>query len=538
MGTIRSLLVAVVIGLLAVPTSTELILAQSAQPTRGGTLIVAVPGDPETLNPALTTSTYAQFAGGQIYNALVRHDFDVNPLPDLATSWEVGSEGMVYTFQLVRNARWHDGKPFTSADVKFSFEQVLLPFHPNGVSNFSVIERIETPDPFTVRFHLKHAFPAFLTMLGSRNAAILPKHIYEGTDIRANPHNVKDPVGTGPFKLREYVPGDRVVLVRNENYFKAGKPYADRIILKTITDGTTRVLALEKGEVDYIPLYVPHSEVARINRNPQLAVAYKDVNKAYTSVYMMLFNLRDRLVSNVKVRQAIAYAIDKDEIVSKATFGIQTPARGPFAPSVSWAFNPATEYYRRDIQRANRLLDEAGHRRDSRGIRFRLEVLLGRGLAEEDRTAELLREQLKAVGIEVVLKPLDQAAFMDTVYAKWNFQAALRAHAAGPDPALAAIPSYHSKSIRPIPYGNAMGYANKAVDALLDGAIAAPTRERARNLLFQAQLAIAKDLPAVWIREVAYPHAYSRNVRNVPPGPFGGPVVALEDAYFLVPPKR
>jgi peptide/nickel transport system substrate-binding protein len=463
---------------------------------------------------------------------------DVNPVPELAASWNMSNEGMTYTFNLVRNARWHDGRPFTSDDVKFTVEKVLIPHHPNGQSNFSVVESIETPNAFTVIFHLKHPFPPFLTVLGIRNAPILPKHIFEGTDIRNHPRNRENPVGTGPFRLLEYVPGDRVVFVRNDNYFMEGKPYLDRLIFKIIPDGTTRTLALEKGEVDYIPLYVPYNDVDRLSRNANIEVRHVGQNKAYVSVYMMLFNLRDPLASNLKVRQAIAHAIDKNEIVKKATFGLETPARGPFSPSVTWAFNPRVPSYERDVARANQLLDGAGQKRNPRGVRFRLELLLGRGLPDEDRTAELIREQLKDVGIEVVLRPLDQAAFMETVYGRFAFQAALRAHSTGPDPGLAAISTYHSHSIRPIPYGNAMGYSNANVDALLEGAISARTRDRARELLFQAQFAIARDLPAVWIRENVYPHAYRKNVKNVPASPFGGAATPLHNVYFTSEPRR
>ena len=504
----------------------------ATQPARGGTLIIATPGDPSNLNPALTGSTYAHFAGCQMFNSLVGHTLDLEPVPELAEAWEISEDGTVYTFHLVRNASWHDGVPFTSSDVKFSFEEVLIPHSPRGASNFSAIQRIETPDDYTVVFKLAHPFPPLLTLLGARYAAINPKHLYEGTDIRNNPHNMENPIGTGPFMFVEYERGDHLTMERNPNYFMPGKPYLDRVILKIIPDGATRVFALERGEVDYIPCYVPLHEVERLEANPEVVVAYRGVNAGRTSLYMMLFNLRDDVVSNVRVRQAIAYALDVDAITEKSTFGIDMPARGPFSQEIPWAFNPNVPSYPQDLSLANDLLDEAGYPRTGSGERFSLVISLGRGLPEEDRTAEIIREQLKAVGVSVELKAMDHAAFMDTVYNRWDFQVALRAHVTGPDPRSAAGATYHSENIRPISYGNAMGYSNAEVDRLLDEAAKAPSQEEARELLFEVQMLIAQEVPTYWIRERTYVHAWRANVRGLPRDPFGGATSPLHYVYF------
>ena len=231
---------AVLFCLLSHPLSTDRAWGQE-RPRYGGTFIVGSGGDPVTLNLATDFSTIDTLAASSIYNMLVKSDADLNPQPDLAESWKVSNDGLTYTFQLVKNATWHDGKPFTSADVKFTFAEVLKKYHPRGSVVLNSVESIETPDPHTVVFKLKQPFDPLMKFIGNE-AFIIPKHLYENTDILKNPYNLK-PIGTGPFVFKEWKKGSHIALERNPSYFKKGKPYLDKIIIKVVPDASSRMIA-------------------------------------------------------------------------------------------------------------------------------------------------------------------------------------------------------------------------------------------------------------------------------------------------------
>jgi peptide/nickel transport system substrate-binding protein len=231
-------------------------LAQE-QPRYGGTMILATLADPGSLNPGLTTSVPTHVVTGPIFNGLVGHDFTFAPVPDLAERWSVSPDGRVYTFHLVQHALWHDGQPVTSADVKFTFEEVLLKYHGRTRAALGQnLRGVETPDPHTVVFRFKDPYAPFLALIDVVNAPILPRHIYAAEDIQRHPAS-NAPVGSGPFKFKEWVRGDHITLVRNDGYFKPGKPYLDRIVIRIMPDATAATIAFDKGEVDYF-LFPPH----------------------------------------------------------------------------------------------------------------------------------------------------------------------------------------------------------------------------------------------------------------------------------------
>ena len=227
----------------------------------GGTVVAAVPSDPGHFNPGITTGSNVHAVSDSMFNGLVALDANLSPTPDLAESWTVDKDSKVFTFKLVKNARWHDGMPFTSADVKFSFENILLKYHSRTKAGLgSVIEAIDTPNEHTVIFRLKVPYGPLLQRLDVTEAPILPRHRFQtGGDPNTHPANL-DPVGTGPFKLDSYKRGEIVTLRRNPDYFKAGLPKLDRLVFRIIPDASSRLLAMEQGEVDYVNR-IPHSKM-------------------------------------------------------------------------------------------------------------------------------------------------------------------------------------------------------------------------------------------------------------------------------------
>src|SRR5581483_10911626 len=211
--------------------------SQSA-PKRGGSLIIALENEPSSLAPHLTTDTPTFMVVDNIYNALVLLDENLQPKPDLAQSWTVSPDGRVYTFELVRNAKWHDGKPVTAADVEFTFNELIARNHPRAGTWWPNVESAKATDTYTFEFRLKEPYVPFLTMLGSvlsSSALIMPKHIYEGKDAKTNSAN-QAPIGSGPFKFVRWQRGSFIELARNDQYWKPDKPYLDRVVLQVMPD--------------------------------------------------------------------------------------------------------------------------------------------------------------------------------------------------------------------------------------------------------------------------------------------------------------
>lgn len=239
-------------------------------PKAGGTLIVALADDSGPFNPVVTTGFFTHFITDQIFNGLVGLDDQLNPIPELAASWEISEGGKVYIFHLRSGVLWQDGQPFTSADVKFTFEQGLLKYHSRTKAGIGpALASIDTPDPLTVVFRFKQAYGSLLQRLNVVEASIIPQHIYEGKDL------LKDsitPIGTGPFKFVDFVKGDHITLERNPHYFRAGFPYLNTIIFRTISQPEAAAQALEQEMVDYLDS-VPGADISRLRNNPQLTLA-------------------------------------------------------------------------------------------------------------------------------------------------------------------------------------------------------------------------------------------------------------------------
>lgn len=258
-------------------------------------------------------------------------DEQFNPEPDLAESWTVSPDGRAYTFKLRTGVTWHDGQPFSSADVKFTFDEVLLKYYARtkaGLEN--VLDGIDTPDASTVVMRFKQPYGPLLQRLDASEAPILPRHIYAGSDVQNNPANLR-PVGTGPFKFVEYQKGESVRLVRNERYFKPGLPYLDELIFKIIPQASTATLALEHGEVDYL-LAPAEADVARLRQNAGIVVAISAGSAGGSNCQdTLIFNLRRPPFDKIEVRQAFAYAIDRQQILDQVKFALGKVAASPIS---------------------------------------------------------------------------------------------------------------------------------------------------------------------------------------------------------------
>jgi len=469
--------------------------AQTVQgPRRGGTLIHQMPWEPISINPGLVTAMGPQACAAPAFNSLLEtRTMELAATPGLAERWEISSDKKTYTFYLVKNASWHDGKKFTSADVKFTFEEILLKYHPQGKLNFGVIESIEAPDDYTIRFRLRTPWPSFLVLVSNTfHAPILPKHVFEGTDIRQNPANFA-PVGTGAFKFVEYVKGDRIVYDRNPNYWRAGKPYMDRLIMKIIPKEETAVAAMLKGEVDMMGYWTSPAAFNTLKQSPDINV--ERAPYAAPSVGFLLFNVDNPILKNLKVRQAIAHSVERNKISEIAREGFSPPAIGPVHEFFKWAFDPEIQpTYPFDLKKAEQLLDEAGYPRKEGGIRFKL-ILNNLAGMVYNKDGEMIKDRLKDIGVEIDHRILSNPTADELLFLKRDFDLAVRMFTQGPDPSITLGVMYHSKQVGAGTYTNCMGYKSSEADSVLEQAQVETDAAKRRQLMRDWQQIVLRDLP-------------------------------------------
>ncbi|MBI4183200.1 MAG: ABC transporter substrate-binding protein [Proteobacteria bacterium] len=510
----------------------------AAQPQRGGTLIIGLEGEPGSLVAHLATDTAALMVASNMLSTLFTLNFDFEPVPDLAEKWTQSADGRTYTFQLVRNAKWHDGKPVTARDVEFTFNEVIAKVHPRAASWWPNVEYAKAIDDYTFEIKLKEPYAPFLTVLGytlGSGTMMLPKHVYQGTDPKTNPANAA-PIGSGPFKFKEWVKGSHVELVRNDAYYKPGKPYLDRIIVRFLPDAAARLLAFERGEVDFLHWYiVPHDRVKDLRKDPRFQIVEKGGEAAATNEYL-LFNLRNQHLKDVRVRRAIAYALDRSVIQDISLFGEGKPARSFVNSGLRWIFEPSYDVYdgdaKKDLATANKLLDEAGFARGADGTRFSLRVFWASGRDYEGRAAEVIRDQLKQAGIDVKIQVFDRPTFIDRVFRQWDFDLANQLFTTGPDPTISVTPRYHTNQIKKQPFVNGMGYSNPALDKLFDAEFKIVDRKQRADMWRQIQKILMEDLPAVPLFEIPVVNAVSSKFKDVITDPQGY-VQSREDAYMV-----
>jgi peptide/nickel transport system substrate-binding protein len=500
---------------LSIPTSAR---AQEV-PARGGTLVVAISADPGHLNPAITTSGATHTAAELIYNGLLGRDERGDPVSDLAESWTVEQAGAVYRFRLRDGVTWHDGARFTAADVKFTFEEVLLKFHARTKASMGgVLAGIDTPDDRTVVFRFKQPYAPLLQQLDATEAPIVARHVYQGSDPQTNAANAS-PIGTGPFKLGAYRKGAEIRLARNSGYFKRGLPYLDEIVMRIIPDAGTQVLALENGEVDFL-WGVPGPQQSRLQADTRFRMAQTSYHPGGSNCIMTVsFNLDRPILKDVRVRRAIALALDREAFLRQILFGEGKVATAPISSEITWAHARGLALPGFDRAEAERLLDAVGWKKERENARVARGVA---GVADGTRLAidflhfptfakygELLRQHLGAVGIEVTQRPLEPAVFAPTVFKDRAFDTNVISYCNGPDPEIGVRRMYHSSQIGPAPFTNAAGYRNERVDVLFDQGARTVERDRRTPTYRQIQEIVVQELPYVWLVETPTTRAWS-----------------------------
>lgn len=460
----------------------------------GGQAIAGIAIEPGILTSAITSEGAVQYVSGKIFDGLVTYGPDLKPRPQLATSWTFSPDGLALTFKLRPNVTWHDGKPFTSEDVAFSVLNAWKKFHSRGRSTFANVIAAETPDPLTVVWKLSKPAPYLLAALSSIESQIIPKHLYDGTDLLTNPHNVA-PIGTGPFRFVAWERGQHIVLERNPAYWDKPKPYLDRVIFRIIPDDASLTTGVEAGELHATNLVSP-SEVARLGAIPRLRV--DPPAESASTFYGLGFNLDRPFFQDVRVRRAFAHAIDQSFILRTVYYGLGEVETGPLPRSLQAFYDPNVPTYPFDLTKAASLLDEAGFKPDKNGVRLSVTYDPLPGGQSPFRIAEYIRDNLGKIGGRVQIRNQDFATFMRRVYTLRDMDLFSYGGSAGPDPVIGTQRVFWSKNFQPgVPFSNGTHYANPEVDAILEAAQVEIDAQRRWTLYSRFQKLVQADVPLI-----------------------------------------
>ena len=492
---------------------------------RGGTLVMLVQPEPPTLASYLSTSGPIGQVSSKVYEGLLEYDFNLKPVPGLAQSWNVSADGKTITFTLQKGVKFHDGQAFTSADVKFSILEVLKKVHPRGAATFRELTDIETPNAQTAVLKLNAPAPYLMMALSGYESPMLPKHLFEGGDIKASKY-ANAPVGTGPFKFVEWQRGQYMRFDRNPDYWRAGRPYLDRIVARFVADSATRTAALEKGEVQAAGFAaIPWSDVRALAKLPQMETTTRGYEMS-SPIVELDFNTRKPPFDNLKVRQAVSYAINRKAVIENVWFGWGKPATGPissnFAPVGFYTSQVHNYNVPSGIEVANKLLDEAGFKRGAGGVRFEIVHDQTPYGEEWQRYGEYVQQVLAEIGIKATLRYEDVPTWLKRLYTDYDFQLSSNWIQGLADPVIGVHRLYHSKQIRQgTVFVNESGWSSPRTDQLMDQATVELDPKKRAALYQEFQKLVVEAAPLVWVHELQFVTVYNKQVKDLIVSPLG-----------------
>lgn len=491
------------------PTPTGRASAAPSGPQKGGTMVIGNDVEPASLLPlsgkALSAVTYIP-----LFSRLVWLDKNFAPAPELANSWQIAPDGLSYTFQLNANAKWHDGKPVTASDAEFTFNELFAKLSPTRSLWWPKVASAKADGERVFTLKLKEPFAPLMTYLAHPlgYAEIYPKHVYGGTDMTKVPAT-DVPVGSGPFKLKEWVKGGHIEFVRNDAYFRSGKPYLDRLIIQNLPDANSRTLAFEKGEVDFLsPYNTPLDNIEGYRKDARYAIIEGGLGVAADG-FLLMNVAKSPILQKKAVRQAIAHAIDREAILKQALAGQGKVAHSPLSSQIAPYYKGSYDVYAYDVAKAAKLLDDAGYPKGADGKRFKLRLTNRVGRQFEARAVDIMRSQLAQVGIDATVGALDSSAYTPKVMSQRDFDLVLQLYTTGPDPLQGVDFLFDTVQIG-VNNANAMGYSNPALDAIFKNTTKESGQRRV-DLYDQAQKIIMDDLPALPLYE--YPNVAATSAK-------------------------
>ncbi len=489
-----------------------------SSPIAGDAIVEGTIGEASTLIPVLAADSASHAVAGQIYNGLVKYDKDLKIVGDLAESFDVSPDGLAITFHLRKGVTWHDGAPFTARDVLYTYRVIIDPKTPTAYAeDFKQVKSIAAPDDHTVRVVYDKPFAPALASWGTN---ILPAHLLEGQDITKSPL-ARKPVGTGPYRFKEWIAGQKIVLEFNPDYFE-GRPYLDRYIYRIIPDTSTMYMEMKAGAIDLMSL--TPVQYARQTTTRQFTSRFNKFRYPSSGYLYMGYNLRHPLFGDKRIRQAITAAINKEELIHGVLFGMGQKAHGPIVPG-RWAYNPNVKDIGYDPKHAAELLAQAGWReknadgilvRDGRPFQFT--ILTNQGNQQRLMSAQIIQQRLKYVGIDVKIRIVEWATFLKEYIDKGKFEVVMLAWNISQDPDMYDV--WHSSKTNPGEL-NFVGFKNAEVDRLLVEGRGTFDIEKRKQAYFRIQEILAEEQPYTFLYVPDALPVVSARIRGVEPAPAG-----------------
>lgn len=491
---------------------------QDVRPAYGDTFIEASIGEPSTLLPVLASDSASSDINGLIYDGLLRYDKNLRLEGILANSWEISPDNLTITFHLRKGIKWHDGAPFSSADVLFTYRMYIDPKVPTSYAeDFKQVAKAEAPDPYTFRVTYRQPYaPA----LESWATAIHPRHLLEGQDVAKSPLG-RAPIGTGPYRFTEWKAGEKLVLEANSDYYD-GKPYLRRVVYRIIPDTSTQFLELQSGGLDFMGLtpiqYSTQTDTPAFKRGFN---KYRYLNFGYT---YLGYNLRKPLFQDVRMRRAITHAIDKQELIDGVLLGLGKAATGPYKPD-TWVYNANVKTYPFDPSAAKKLLEEIGWRdgdgdgvREKGGQKLTFTIVTNQGNDLRAKSAEIIQRRLKEIGMDVRIRVVEWATFLKEFIFPGNFDVTILGWTGGPEPDQYNIWHSSKTGAREL---NFIHYRNAEVDELLERGRRTFDQAERKKIYDRFQEILAEEQPYTFLYVGEALPAVARRFHGIEPAPAG-----------------
>lgn len=432
---------------------------------KGGSLVNAMIGEPSNLIAMIAGDSASSAIAGNIFNSLIKYDEKLNHAPELAEKWEISADQKTITFTLKDNLVWADGTPLTSEDVLFTWKLVTDPnTRTPYASDYLLVKKASTPDKNTFEVTYEETYAPAIDTWASLH--ILPKHLLKDEDIN-NTYFSRKPTGSSYYQLDKWVSGQQVSLKSNINSSQ-GLPQIEQLISRIIPDTSSQFLELSADNIDFMsinPIQYQRVFPARKDMLEKINL-YKELGNGYT---YLGFNLKKAPFNDINVRQAINYAIDKDEVIKGVLLGLGEPIASPYKPGTRWN-NPNLKSYPYDPNKALKLLTKAGYKKNQEGFFEKngkvlaFEILTNQN-KQREMTAVLVQRRLREIGIDVTIRVLEWASFINQYIRTGDFNAVVLGWSLSLDPDQFNI--WHSSQQGPGQF-NFVGYENAEVDKLLE----------------------------------------------------------------------
>ena len=471
------------------------------------TLNLSMSSSPSRLNPILANDSASSEISDWLFNGLFKYDKNGNHTVDLAQSYEFETPTKLI-IKLRNNVLWHDGVKFTSKDVVFTYEKIIDPKVFNSIkSNFQEVQSVKAIDDFTLEIIYKQPyFKAIETWM----VGILPYHLLKDEENLMTSSFNKNPIGTGSYKLKEFKTAQDIELIANENYFE-GIPKIDKILYQFLPDPNTSFLYLKQKKLDI-------GGLTPIQIDRQIDDDFKNkftiIQKPSFAYTYLGFNLNNEKFKDLRIRQALSLAIDRQELVDILFFGYGKICNGPFLPD-SFAYNEKIKPITQNIEKAKELLKELGYDENNP---FTFEVVTNTGNDTRINTAQILQYQLEKVGVKMTIRVMEWQAFLNTVVHPKKFDAVILGWSLGlmPD----AYPLWHSSSDK-LGGFNLVSYKNEKVDKLIEDGINTINREELGKIYKQIIKIISDDLPYLFLYIPDGITVVNKEIKNVEPSFIG-----------------